>query len=124
MATKTTDIRHLAQQSDDDIRAVIEPLIDTMLEGSTNRDHATHTRDFTDRLKVIVTEDNLAQQCEDYQAKIGLFTRREFIALFRRQQSVAATWRIFASKSDDEFVMDAVFVERDGHLRIDHCMIF
>ncbi len=118
------DITHLAQQSDEAICHVIEPLIDIMLEGSTNRDHATHTRDFTDRLKVIVTEDNLAQQCEEYQAKIGVFTRREFIALFRRKQSVAATWRIFASKSTDEFVMEAVFVERDGNLRIDHCMIF
>ena len=57
----------LALQSDDEIRAIIEPMIDRMLEGSTQRDHAAHVQDFTARLKVIVTEENLARQCESYQ---------------------------------------------------------
>ena len=114
----------LAAKSDDDIRAVIEPMIDNMLAGSTDIDHARHVRDFTDRLKVIVTDENLAQQCADYQARVGFFDRREFIALFRRQHSVAATWRLFFTKSEDEFVLEAMFVERNGRLQIEHCMIF
>lgn len=114
----------LALKTDDEIRTIIEPLIDKMLEGSTEIDHAKHVADFTDRLKVIVTKDNLAQQCANYQEHVGFFERREFVALFRRAQSVAATWRLFFTKSQDEFVLEAVFVERDGQLQIDHCMIF
>ena len=114
----------LSLESDDHIRAIIEPLIDNMLEGSTAIDHAQHVRDFTDRLKVIVTDENLARQCEDYQKEVGYFERREFIALFRRRHSVAATWRLFFTKSPDEFVLEAMFVERDGQLQIEHCMIF
>ena len=114
----------LALKTDDEIRSIIEPLIEKMLEGSTERNHAKHVADFTDRLKVIVTKDNLAEQCENYQKYVGYFERREFVALFRRTQSVAATWRLFFTKSQDEFVLEAVFVERDGDLQIDHCMIF
>ena len=114
----------LALKTDDEIRTIIEPLIDKMLEGSTQIDHAKHVADFTDRLKVIVTKDNLAQQCAHYQDHVGFFERREFITLFRRTQSVAVTWRLFFTKSQDEFVLEAVFVERDGQLQIDHCMIF
>lgn len=114
----------LAKKTDSEILTVIEPLIDSMLDGSTKRDHKQHVADFTDRLKVIVTKDNLAQQCADYQAHIGFFKSREFVALFRRQHSVAATWRLFFTKSDDEFVLEAVFVEKEGVLQIDHCMIF
>lgn len=114
----------LSSLADDEILAVIEPLIETMLQGSTNRDHSVHVRDFTDRLKVIVTEENLARQCEDYQAELGYFKSRDFVALFRRQHSVAATWRLFFTKSDDEFVLEAMFVERGGTLYIEHCMIF
>lgn len=114
----------LATLDDAGIRAVIEPMIDGMLAGSTARDHGQHVQDFTTRLKAIVTEDNLAQQCEDYQARLGLITRREFVAVFRREFSVAATWRLFFSKTSDEYVLEAMFVERDGQLQIEHCMMF
>lgn len=114
----------LALQSDDEIRAIIEPMIDRMLEGSTQRDHAAHVQNFTARLKVIVTEENLARQCESYQDEVGFFRKRDFIALFRRRHSIAATWRLFFTKTDDEFVLEAMFVMRDGRLQIEHCMIF
>ena len=115
---------NILQLSDQEIRDTIEPLIDNMLQGSTEVDHAKHVRDFTTRLKVIVTDKNLSEQCADYQAQVGYFERREFVALFRRQHSIAATWRLFFTKSDDEFVLEAMFVERDGKLFIEHCMIF
>ena len=114
----------LCQLTDDEILAVIEPLIDNMLAGSTNRDHSQHVRDFTDRLKVIVTDENLAAQCADYQDRLGFFARRDPIALFRREHSLAATWRLYFTKSADEFVLEAMFVERGGQLQIEHCMIF
>lgn len=114
----------LSQKSNDQIYEIIEPMIDEMLAGSTKRDHAKHVRDFTSRLKVIVTEENLSRQCEAYQKELGFFAKREPVALFRRAHSVAATWRLFFTKSEDEFVLEAVFVDRDGRLEIDHCMIF
>ena len=114
----------LAQQSDTEIRAVIEPLIANMLEGSAEINHEKHVRDFTDRLKVIVTDENLSRQCADYQEHLGGFRKWEFVALFRRELSIAATWRLFFTKSDDEFVLEAMFVMRDGRLKIEHCMIF
>lgn len=114
----------LSTLTDKEILGTIEPLIDNMLAGSSEIDHARHVRDFTARLKVIVTDDSLAQQCADYQARLRFFDRREFVALFRRQHSVAATWRLHFTKSDDEFVLEAMFVEREGRLQIEHCMIF
>lgn len=114
----------LALLSDSEIYEIIEPLIDNMLEGSAEINHSKHTRDFTQRLKVIVTEENLSQQCADYQERLGFFDRREAVALFRRKHSIAATWRLFFTKSDDEFVLEAMFVDRDGQLQIEHCMIF
>ena len=110
--------------SDDDLRACLEPLIDNMLAGSATRDHARHVQDFTTRLKVIVTQENLAAQCEDYQARLGTFARREFVALFRRRYSIAMTWRLYFTKTEDEFVLEAMFVERQGRIQIEHCMIF
>ena len=114
----------LATYSDDKILEIVEPLMDNMLEGSTQIDHAKHVRDFTDRLKVIVTDEKLSAMCEDYQEKLGFFDKREVVAIFRRQHSVAVTWRLWFTKSTDEFVCEAMFVERDGRLYFEHCMIF
>ena len=114
----------LCHLSDDEIARHIEPMIDNMLAGSAHRDHARHVADYTDRLKVIVTEENLAAQCDDYQPRLGTFSHRERIALFRREHSLAATWRLFFTKSKDEFVLEAMFVMRDNKLQIEHCMIF
>ena len=121
---RSMSLPELLALSDQDLCACLEPLIDNMLSGSADRDHARHVQDFTTRLKVIVTQENLAAQCEDYQKRLGTFARREFVALFRRRASIAMTWRLFFTKSEDEFVLEAMFVERQGRIQIEHCMIF
>ena len=45
----------LAQKMDAEILVIVEPLMDNCLAGSTERDHAKHVRDFTDRLWAIFT---------------------------------------------------------------------
>ena len=62
----------LASYSDSEILAIIEPLMDNMLAGSTEIDHAKHVRDFTHRLKVIVTEDNLSRQWKTIRSDLAI----------------------------------------------------
>ena len=38
--------------SDSEILAAVEPIMDNLMQGSTEIDHARHTRDFTDRMKL------------------------------------------------------------------------
>ena len=52
------------------------------MEGSTEINHEKHTRDFTDRMKRIVTKEYLEKVCKRYQAEWGYFGKREFVAVF------------------------------------------
>ena len=45
-----------------EILDIIEPIMDNCLEGSNEANHQEHTRDFTDRMKNIVTPENLKTQ--------------------------------------------------------------
>ena len=54
----------LAQMTDAEILAFVQPLMDNCLAGSIECDHAKHVRDFTDRLRAIVTPENPAAQLE------------------------------------------------------------
>ena len=49
----------LATQSDEAILAVVDPMMDNLMQASAEIDHAAHVRDFTDRLKEIVTPEHL-----------------------------------------------------------------
>ena len=42
-----------------EILGIVEPIMDNCLNGSNEDNHAKHTRDFTDRLRKIVTPENL-----------------------------------------------------------------
>ena len=110
--------------SDSEILAAVGPIMENLMQGSTEIDHARHTRDFTDRMKRIVTPERLAAMCADYQSRIGYFRRREFVALFRRQASVAVVWKQSCSRSADEFVAEAVFVPHGDRWLVDHAMVF
>ena len=114
----------LATQSDEDILAVVNPLMDNLMEGSTEIDYAKHVRDFTDRLKSQVSEEGLKRMCAHYQADVGFFTDREVLSVFRRRDSVGVVWRQAASKTDDELIASVVVVEQDGRYLVDHALVY
>jgi len=107
--------------SDTEILEIIEPLMDNCLAGSNEGDHAKHVRDFTERLSNIVTPENLRRQLLGEPRTY--FTDRDFIRLFRRRGSIGVVWRQRVSTSQDELINQAIFVERDNTILIDHCMI-
>ena len=110
-----------SEKTEEEILRIVEPMMDNCLEGSNEGDHAKHVRDFTDRLKSIVTPENLKSQVS-YRPH-GFFTRREWVSLFRKKGNVGIVWRQFLSTTDDEFVNHAIFVEFDSTIFIDHCLI-
>lgn len=114
----------LATQSDNQILAVVDPIMDNLMAASTAIDHTRHVRDFTDRLKAIVTPESLERMCRSYQKQWGLLDRREFVAIFRRSDSIAVVWKQFCTKTDDEFVAELVLIEEDGRYLVDHVVFF
>jgi hypothetical protein len=114
----------LAHESDEEILKVATPIMDNLMAGSTEIDHEKHTRDFTDRMKSIVTKDYLKTVCKHYQAEWGFFTKREFVAIFRRPTSIAIVWKQCCTKREGEFVAELVLVEQDSKYLVDHAMVF
>ena len=115
---------NLATKTDADILAVVDPIMDNLMAASTAIDHAAHVRDFTDRLKAIVTPEALDKMCRNYQAKWGILDKRELVAIFRRKDSIAVVWKQFCTGTDDEFVAELVLVEEDDCYLVDHVVFF
>ena len=55
--------------SEQQLLAIANPIMDNLMDASTQIDHARHVRDFTDRLKAIVTPDYLECVCQQYRSE-------------------------------------------------------
>jgi hypothetical protein len=114
----------LSRGSDVEILSVADPIMDNLMAASTVIDYDRHVRDFTDRLKSRLSKKQLKWICQDYQSTKGYFGDREFVAVFRRPDSVAVVWRQRFTKQPGEFVAEMVLVQQDGRYFVDHVMVF
>jgi len=110
--------------TEDEIFHIANPIMDNLMDASTRIDHKAHTRDFTDRMKEIVTEEYLQKVCEQYQKEKGFFSARKPVAVFKRPGSVAIIWKQSFTKAKGEFVAEMVLVHQDGEYHCDHAMVF
>jgi len=113
----------LAQKSDAEILSVADPIMDNLMDASAVMDHERHVRDFTDRAKSVLPKERLRTICEDYQSTKGFFAKREFVAIFRRPESVAIVWKQWFTKHPGEFVAELVLVQKDDRCLVDHVMV-
>jgi hypothetical protein len=114
----------LATKSDAEILSVANPIMDNLMEASTAIDYDRHIRDFTDRLKQRLSRQQLEWICLDYQSTKGYFAEREFVAVFRRPDSVALVWKQRFTRQPGDFVAEMVLVQQDGRYLVDHVMVF
>lgn len=114
----------LSSLTDDEIMAIANPIMDNLMQASTDIDHARHVQDFSERLKAIVTPEHLQKVCERYQREWGYLDRREPVGIFRRAESVAVVWKQWCTGTDDEFVAEMVLIEQDGRYLVDHVVFF
>ncbi|PTP44739.1 hypothetical protein [Vibrio splendidus] len=110
--------------SDNELWVIANPIMDNLMDGSTKVDHAQHCRDFTQRMKDIVTQEYLEKVCHHYQHSNGFFAERKQVALFRRSDSIAFVWKQAYTIAKGEFVAEMVLVEEDGRYLVDHVMVF
>ncbi len=110
--------------SEDEIWGIANPIMDNLMQASTDIDHSLHVKDFTDRAKRIVTPEHLDRVCKKYQAEKGAWLHREPLAVLRRPDSAAVIWKQFCSKAEGEYVAEIVLVYSNDKYLVDHAMVF
>ena len=108
----------------DEILAIANPMMDNLMDASTEIDYEKHVIDFSQRLKDIVTKEHLEYVCNEYQSEKGLFKDRKFTSVFKRPDSVAIIWKQTFTKVDGDYVAEMVLVNKNGKFLVDHVMVF
>ena len=119
--TTTISFESMSEQQ---ILDIANPIMDNLMDASTHIDHARHVRDFTDRMKAIVTTEYLQRVCQQYQSEKGYFSSRVPVAVFKRPDSAAIVWKQSFTKAPGEYVAEMVLVHENGRHLVDHAMVF
>lgn len=106
------------QMNEEEILDMINPIMDNLMQASTDIDHEKHVKDFSKRMKEIVTKENLEKQCQEYQEKLGYFSNRELIGIVRKNSDVRVFWKQWYTKSKNEFLAFIHIVEINGKLEV------
>lgn len=109
--------------SDEQVLAMATPIMDNLMDASTRVDHKAHVRDFSRRLKGIVTKDYLQQICANYQQQKGFFKAREPVAVFRRKNTAVIVWRQTFTKVKGSYLAEMLLLEEDGQVVCDHVQV-
>ena len=112
------------EMPEDEILSIANAIMDNLMEASTEIDHERHIRDFTDRMKNIVTKEHLQCVCKQYQTEKGFFSERKPVAVFKRPDSAVIVWKQYFTKAQGEFVAEMVLVNKNGKYLVDHTMVF
>jgi len=72
------------KMSEQKILDIANPIMDNLMDASTRIDHEAHIKDFTERMKNIVTKEYLQSVCEQYQSEKGYFSERFTAAVFKQ----------------------------------------
>ncbi len=112
------------EMSEEEILNIANPIMGNLMDASTDINHENHVRDFTDRLKGIVTQDYLQRVCKKYQTEKGFFSNREVVAVFKRPDSAAIVWKQQFTKAQGDYVAEMVLVRENGRYLVDHALVF
>ena len=112
------------EMTEKEIWDIANPIMDNLMQASTDIDHERHVRDFTDRAKAIVTKEHLERVCKKYQSEKGNWLHREPLAVLRRPDSAAVIWKQYCSKAKGEYVAEIVLMYKNNSYLVDHAMVF
>ena len=111
------------EMSESEILAIANPIMNNLMQASTAIDHDRHVKDFTNPLKSIVTKENLEAQCKEYQAKLGYFAEREFVAVFKKETDVAIFWKQKYTKSTGEHIAFLRLISDNGKILVQNVSV-
>ena len=111
------------EMSESEILAIADPIMDNLMQASTDIDHERHVKDFTDHLKSIVTKEILEAQCKDYQTRYGHFAEREFVAVFRKETDAAIFWKQKYTKSTGEHIAFLRLISVNGRILVQNVSV-
>ena len=107
----------VAGSTDKEVRAVAEPMLDTILEGLKTGDYAVFSRDFGDAMKEALNEERFVKTRQQIQQGMGNYRSRKYLGFLNKGGYSIVLWKgRFDGTSDDILIKLVISKRGDRYL--------
>jgi hypothetical protein len=110
--TITSANAEIIGKTDEEVRAIAEPLLDTILEGFKTDNYATYSKDFDTMLKESISESKFLEIDRQIQGSIGDYISREYLGFMVKGKMTVILWKGKFNKSEDDVLIKLVVSKR------------
>jgi hypothetical protein len=91
--------------SDQQVKAVSEPILDNLLAGFNQGNYAQYAKDFNDTLREAIPEKKFQQVRGELLKKLGKYKEKKYLGFLNQQAYTIALWKgAFANTQDDVLI--------------------
>ncbi|MGS2718840.1 hypothetical protein ACVBE9_11745 [Eionea flava] len=104
------------ETSENEVLKIANPIMDNLMEASTNIDYEAHIRDYYKPIPELFTKEKFEKDCAEYQVRDGVFTTREYLGLTRNSDFINIYWKQKYSKAVGEHLAILTLVMQNNKL--------
>ena len=103
-----------AGQSDQEVRAAADPILDNLLAGLQDRDYAKYSRDFDEKLKEAVSEEKFKATEEKIQRQLGKYQSRAYLGYLNQKGMTMVLFKGAFDKAQGDVLIRLILVKKQG----------
>lgn len=98
---------------------VVEPMMDDVMSGVSNRDYTLHSRHFSVDLKSKLSAETFLEQCDQRENDWGRPAQRDLLTIFRKEKSFTVLWHQHMDKTADQVLAVITIALKGGRYFVD-----
>jgi hypothetical protein len=99
-------------KTNEEVRAIAEPILDNILEGFKTDDYVKYSRDLDDTLKETIPENKFLETDRQIESFIGNYQSREYLGFLTKGQMTVVLWKGRFDRSVDDVLIKLVVSKR------------
>jgi len=99
-------------ETNEEVRAIVEPILENILEGFETNDYSKYSRDLDDTLRETIPEKKFLEVDRQIQSSIGNYQSREYLGFLTKGQMTMVLWKGRFDGSVDDVLIKLVVSER------------
>ena len=102
-------------QSNEQVLAIADPIMDNIFDGLNNDDYYKYSRDFDSTLKETLSPERFLSVHKEIKDWVGNYLYREYLGFINRQAITIIFWKGVFDKTQDEILIKLVVSEHEGN---------
>lgn len=99
-------------KTNEEVRAIAEPIVNSILEGFNADDYAKFSKDFDDTMKEALPNEKFLKTNKQMKGETGNYKSREYLGFLNKAQYAVVLWKGKFDKTSEDVLIKLVLSKR------------